>query len=165
MKYFVLALSFMAAISLMAGCKCKEHDPEQMIAAAKELDQRFTDAYNKGDADAIMATYWNSSDLVSYPPGTLEFRGWQAAKQAMAASFAQAPGGKLTLTETNYQVAGDVVISWGKWTFTMPMPGGASMEMVGRFTDVKAERDGKWVYIMDHASVPLPPPPDQQQVQ
>jgi hypothetical protein len=25
---------------------------------------------------------------------------------------------------------------------------------------VKALKDGKWVYIIDHASVPLPPPPD-----
>lgn len=30
--------------------------------------------------------------------------------------------------------------------------------MMGRYTDIKAERDGKWVYIMDHASMPLPPP-------
>ena len=29
----------------------------------------------------------------------------------------------------------------------------------GRYTDVKRMHDGKWVYVMDHASVPLPPPP------
>jgi len=30
--------------------------------------------------------------------------------------------------------------------------------MEGRFSDVKAVRDGKWVYVMDHASIPVPPP-------
>ena len=33
-----------------------------------------------------------------------------------------------------------------------------TVEAMGRYTDVKAQRDGKWVYIIDHASVPLPPP-------
>ena len=32
-------------------------------------------------------------------------------------------------------------------------------EILGRFTDVKGQRDGKWVYLMDHGSVPLMPPP------
>lgn len=32
------------------------------------------------------------------------------------------------------------------------------MEMRARYSDVKAKRDDKWVYIFDHASVPLPPP-------
>ena len=35
--------------------------------------------------------------------------------------------------------------------------GGGGVE--GRFSDVKAQKDGKWVYIIDRASVPLPPPP------
>ena len=165
MNRFFLSLLPVVTTLLVFGCKCKEHDPEEMIASAKALDQRFIESYNKGDVDAIMATYWNSPDLISFPPGTLELRGWDAAKEGMMKSFAIAPGGKLTLTETHYQVAGDIVLGWGKWSFTMPMPDGARMEMTGRFTDAKAERDGKWVYIMDHASVPLPPPPDNSVAQ
>jgi len=30
--------------------------------------------------------------------------------------------------------------------------------MEGRYTDVKAKRDGRWVYLLDHASAPIPPP-------
>jgi ketosteroid isomerase-like protein len=55
--------------------------------------------------------------------------------------------------------AGDVVIGWGLWRVTVAGPDGAPVEVVGRYTDVKAERDGTWVYILDHASAPLPPPP------
>jgi uncharacterized protein (TIGR02246 family) len=159
MKPAPFLLLLVVATTFFLSCKCKEHDPEEMLTAAKALDQQFIEAYNKGDVDAIMTLYWNSPDLISYPPGALELRGWQAVKEAMAQTFVQAPGGILKITEGNHQVAGDVVLSWGKWTFTMPMPGGSSMEMTGRFSDVKTERDGKWVYIMDHASAPLPPPP------
>ena len=31
--------------------------------------------------------------------------------------------------------------------------------MKGRFTEVFGRRDGKWVYLIDHPSVPLPPQP------
>ena len=51
--------------------------------------------------------------------------------------------------------AGDVVLGWG--TFKLTLPGGGG-EILGRYTDVKGQRDGKWVYLMDHGSAPLPPP-------
>jgi ketosteroid isomerase-like protein len=57
-----------------------------------------------------------------------------------------------------YRVEGSVVLCSGKWRYTMPMPEGEPMVMEGRFTDVKAKRDGKMVIIMDHASVPMPAP-------
>jgi len=40
----------------------------------------------------------------------------------------------------------------------MTGPEGKPFEMTGRYTDVKALRDGKWVYITDHASVPAVAP-------
>ena len=69
------------------------------------------------------------------------------------------PGATLEMIEMNYKVAGDVVISWGKWRMLVPMGEGEPMEILGRYTDVKAKRDGKWVFILDHASVPLQAPP------
>jgi ketosteroid isomerase-like protein len=136
--------------------KGESESREQMVAEAKALDQRFVEAYNKGDAEAIAATYWNSPDVVSYPPGELEIRGWNNLKEGFVKEFSAMAGGKLELMDEKYMVAGDVVISWGKWRYTMSQP---PMEMIGRFTDVKAKRDGKWVYLLDHASAPMPPPP------
>jgi len=129
-----------------------------MIAGAKALDQQFVTAYKKGDVDGVMAAYWNSPELVSYPPDAMETRGWRATKENLIHFFATVPGPDLELTEVNYKVAGDVVLSWGKWRLTLATPGGETA-LEGRYTDVKAKRDGKWVYILDHASVPLAPPP------
>lgn len=164
MKRMFLGVLLLAAFGLFLGYVPKSDNSEKMIAAAKKLDQQFMTAYNNRDAAAIMACYWNSPELVSYPPDALEVHGWQAAKEGLEEAFAHMPpDAKLELTESSYKVAGDVVIGWGKWRMTMRGPEGEAMTMDGRYTDVKAERDSKWVLIHDHASVPMapPPPPDE----
>jgi ketosteroid isomerase-like protein len=87
----------------------------------------------------------------------MEVKGWDAIKEASKAFFESAKGAKAEFLETNYKVAGDVVIGWGKWIITFP--DSAATKLYGRFTDVKTKRDGKWVYIFDHGSVPLPAAP------
>ncbi len=157
MEPLARTILFFAMASLTFGCMSSGENPQQMLAEAKALDQRFVAAYNQGDVDGVMDCYWNSPDLINYSPGALEERGWQAVREGVAAFFASAPGLKAELLESNYKVAGDVVLGWGKWRMTIPT-GGEPVVLTGRYSDVKAERDGKWVYVFDHASVPLPPP-------
>jgi len=83
MKIPALSILLLAGGVLIAGCAKSGDSPDTMITEAKALDQRFTEAYNNGDVDAIMATYWNSPDLVSYPPGALELKGFEAIRQSM----------------------------------------------------------------------------------
>jgi ketosteroid isomerase-like protein len=80
----------------------------------------------------------------------------QVASQASAEAMA---GAKLELTDQRNVVVGDAVVGYGLWRMTMPVPDGPPMMMEGRYTDVKVMRDGKWLYMVDHASAPLPPPP------
>ncbi len=152
---------FIVAVSgMIFSCAPQGPNNEEMIAAAKALDQQFIDAYNNLDVDGVMACYWNSPELVSYPPGNMVEHGPAEVKHGLTDFFNSVPALKLELTETHYKVVGDAVLGWGLWHMEIPTPDGQSMEMNGRFLDVKAKRDGKWVYIIDHASVPLPPPPD-----
>jgi ketosteroid isomerase-like protein len=155
----VLIVSFLLSTSIIFfSCSSKGEDPEKMITAAKDLDKRFIEAYNNRDIDALMNTYWNSPDLVSYTPGQLEIKGWQNVKDVFTEELANMPAFSLQITESNYQLAGNVVIGWGKWQMTISPPGVEPMVIVGRYTDVKEERNGKWVYTLDHASAPMPPP-------
>jgi ketosteroid isomerase-like protein len=130
-----------------------------MVAAAHALDQRFVEAFNRADVDGLMATYWNDPNLVSVGPDGMGTKGWDATKAAAAGMFPSMPGAKLELVETHNDAHGDVVLGWGRWRMTIPAPKGPAMVLEGRFTDVKAQKDGKWVYLADHASVPLPPDP------
>lgn len=132
--------------------------PAEMKSAADALDQRFADAFNKGDAEALAATYWNSPDLVSYSPDGAT-RGWEATKAGAVEMFKAMAGAKLELVNARNDVHGSVVVGYGTFRLTIPAAKGPATVLEGRFSDVKAQKDGKWVYIIDHASVPLPPPP------
>ncbi len=149
----ILLCSFF--FSLLIGCAAPGESPEQMIAEAKALDAKWLDAYNNGDVEMASSTYWNSPEVISFPPGEMELRGWDAVKEGFVKDFSSPVRGKLEMTDANYRVAGDVVITWGKWRYTMTEP---EMVIEGRYTDVKANRDGKMVFLMDHASIPMPPP-------
>ena len=159
MKRIFLGGMLFATAVLFFGCAPQGEDPQKMVAAAKELDQQFIAAANKGDVDAIMALYWNNPDLVVYPPDEMEAKGWQAQQAVLKNFFTTTPNAKWESVESNYRVAGDVVIGWGKVKVTVAPEGGAPVEMLLRYTDVRTKRDGKWVVILDHGSAPLPPPP------
>jgi ketosteroid isomerase-like protein len=132
--------------------------PAELTAAASALDRQFLDAFNKGDVDALMATYWNSPNLVSFGPEGMGTKGFDAAKTEAAAMFKAMPGAKLEIATPNNDVHGDMVLGWGTWKMTMQTPAGPQV-IEGRYSDVKAMRDGKMVFIMDHASMPPPPAP------
>ncbi len=56
----------LASALAMAGCAPSHARPEEMKAAADEVDRRFLTAVNAGNVDSVMATYWNSPDLISF---------------------------------------------------------------------------------------------------
>jgi len=148
----MVCAALLAALT-MTGCApaAKLPNADTIIAGANALDKAFVDAFNRGDAEAMAALYWNSPEVVSYMPDMLQARGVPAIKEANAKAFAAMLGAKLELTESHQMAAGDVAIGWGLYRLTAP----GIPEILGRYTDVKAERDGKWVYLMDHGSVPV----------
>jgi len=152
--------SLAVALTLAGACAPAAPPPPDtaaMLAAATALDEQFEAAYNAYDAEAVSALYWNSPDAVSFPPDAMAATGIAAIRSGMGEGMAamQAAAARLEITEAHHMVVGDAVASWGMWKMTMTGPDGAPMEITGRFTDLKAERDGKWVYLMDHASVPI----------
>lgn len=160
MRRIIFAV-LVVTVGLISACaSMPQNHPDDMVAAARALDQQFVAAFNRGDAEAWSSLNWNSPDAVLFPPGTLEARGIEAIRRTNAETLAALRGAKIELIESHQIPAGDVVIGWGKWRLTIQGPDGATTEIIGRHTDVKAERDGKWVYLIDHASVPLPPPPE-----
>lgn len=133
--------------------------PEDMIKGAKGLETAFLKAFNEHNAEAMAPLYWNSPDVVLMPPDMMLVKGAAAVNAAFVQMMPMMKDCKLEITESHQVPVGDVVVGWGLFKLTAPGPDGKPMESLGRFSDVKAERDGKWVYLVDHASVPMPPPP------
>lgn len=157
MRSFRLSIPVVALVLSTACASMPRSSADEMVAAARALDAAFMDAWNRGDAEALSRLNWDSPDAVLFPPAALEARGIAAIRQANAQTLAALPGSRIELFESHQIPAGDVVIGWGKWRLTVPGPNGTTTEIIGRHTDVKAMRNGRWVYLIDHASVPLPP--------
>jgi ketosteroid isomerase-like protein len=146
----------------LVGCATlhKGDTADPRAAAAKAVDMRFVQSFNAHDLDGMMSTYWKSDDLVVFPPDAMVVRGWSALREGYAAMLKQMPGARMEVNEAHYTPVDDNVLAWGLWTITMPdsTGHGTMVAMRGRFTEVVAKKDGKWVYVVDHPSVPLPPP-------
>jgi ketosteroid isomerase-like protein len=162
MKKSILAAFVAAAALYTTGCTPpapKGPTDAELIAMADSLDHAFVEAYNKGDADAIMALYWNSPDATVYPPGDMVIKGHEAIRNFFVDGFSKESGATLELNSSENKVFGGAVLGQGLWTWTMPVPGGEPVSGQGRYTDLKVVVDGKMVYVTDHASVPMPPMP------
>ena len=122
-------------------------DANAMIAAAGALDEQFLAAFNSGDVDAMAALYASGPDTVSFMPDVMVIRGFDSVRAGFGEFVAAAVGATLALTESHHSVVDDAVASWGLWTTTMNEPDGSSLTMSGRFTNLKAERYGRWVYL------------------
>lgn len=164
----LVAATVLAVVGLLASCAPPPppeppkplQTPEQMIESAKAVDAAFLAAFNKADAEAVVATYWNSPDTVLYLPDAMEARGFDAIKASFAQSLPAMGGCQLATNDVNYRAIGeDSVVSSGLWTMTCPAAEGAAPEeMKGRVTALLQRKDGRWLYVVDHASVPTPPP-------
>ena len=159
---FILPAIFLLALSSCINETKRDaaSSNADLITAAEELDSLFIVAFNNGDADAMMKLYWNSPDLRAYFPTEMQLNGYDAVKAAYMKDFSTNKGAKLEYTSSSNVPFGDGVVGHGIFRITMPMEGGEPMVFEGRFTEVKAMKDGKMVVTVDHASVPMMMPPD-----
>jgi uncharacterized protein (TIGR02246 family) len=124
---------------------------------AKTVDDAWIAAAKAGDVNALVALY--APDAVLYMPDSKEARGTAAIRKAYEDML-----GAMKVTEVSidsqYQTVAGLSVGYGTATLTMvPKAGGAPQTMTARVTAAAAMINGKWLYIVDHASVPVGPPP------
>lgn len=124
----------------------------------REVDEAFARAMNANDADALAVLY--AEDAVAYPPGgELQQRGRAAIRRGFERLFSAFTVKGFTMKDAAYATSGDISTGWGTWAMTLvPRHGGTPIEMAGRGTSVSRRVGGRWLYVVDHASVPAPPP-------
>ena len=54
MKNLVKYLLLLVFSGIIISCGTKSEDSEKVLKEAKALDQKFVEAYNKGDIDGVM---------------------------------------------------------------------------------------------------------------
>jgi uncharacterized protein (TIGR02246 family) len=123
----------------------------------KALDEAWLKAAKAGDAETLTKLY--APDAVTYMPDEMGAKGTAAIRESFQKFLAANTVKDMTLTYDFTSTSGNLSVSSGHFSMTIePKGGGAAQTMEGRFTSVAAKKGGKWMYVSDHASVPMPPP-------
>jgi uncharacterized protein (TIGR02246 family) len=134
--------------------KAKDSSPslsEADLAAAKELDQRLTEAMSRKDVDAVMACFSNDADLVVVLDGTV-YRGPEEMRAGVQAMFDHNESVKLEVNEISLVPSGDAIIGVGTATHDHRPRSGARKLVVERWSDLRRKIDGRWVYVLNHTT-------------
>jgi ketosteroid isomerase-like protein len=119
--------------------------PEQSVAAA---NQRFYDAFEARDLDA-MAAVWERSDRATVThPGWPTLRGWAKVAGSWDAIFKGTPYIQFILTDTHVNVAGD--LAWVSLNENILQGEGADSTVAA--LNVFAQREGDWRMVVHHGS-------------
>ena len=110
------------------------------------------------DLAAVSALY--APDAVMYPPDAMEWKGREAIQKGYTDFLGGMKVLEAKLAPAGNETHGDTSIGWGRWALKIaPKAGGDPVQMEGRYMAVAKKVNGKWLYVADHASAPLPAPP------
>lgn len=119
-------------------------------AAIREVLDRQTAAWNRGDLEQFMAGYWRSPELTFFSGGRV-LEGWDATIERYRHNY-QAGGkemGRLTFSDLSIEMLGpDAAFVRGRWELVMSngeRPGGLYTLIFKRFND-------GWKITHDHTS-------------
>jgi len=121
------------------------------------LQEAFMTALKGNDVQGLADCY--TSDAVNFPVGSLVGTGPESVIESWGGFFAAYKVVGAALSEDHLEIHGNTAIAWGLFTIMAePAVGGEAVEMKGRYMDVARNMDGTWLYVADHASMPLPAP-------
>ncbi len=147
------------ALAMIAGCGQPTSTPQTIAAdeaAIRAGTGLWTDAYNAGEIDEIVAFY--TDDAVVMPSNVLPLKGRAAIKDFLTKDIAAAKAAGLTAKDG----AGDVGISgdlaWHAGTSSVVDAAGRTVE-TGKYIEVWSRVNGKWLMIRDIWNDDAPPEP------
>jgi len=162
MRLPIRMLLISLALAVTAGCG--QHASTVQTPAAVPADEAairagtvlWTDAYNAGEVDKIVALY--TVDAVVMPTNTAALTGRAAIKDFLTKDIAAAKAAGLTAKDG----VGDVGISgdlaWHAGTSSVIDAAGKTVE-TGKYIEVWRRIDGKWLIIRDIWNDDAPPAP------
>ena len=145
MRYSTCLVLFVATTSLPAALADDSRTDETAIVAV--LKQQVQ-AWNRGDIEAFMATYWKS-DKLTFSAGGHTTRGWQATLDRYKKRY---PGrqamGQLHFDRLEVTfVADNAAYVIGRWHLTKN-----KKPADGNFTIILRKQAEGWVIVHDHSS-------------
>jgi uncharacterized protein (TIGR02246 family) len=147
----IAAALVLAATAAVAGAAPGPNGVESVDLAWKK-------AIIANDLEAVLACY--APDAVAWLPDSPEAKGATAIRESYKALLGANTIRDFMMSDTHYELHGDRAVGWGRFVLTLvpKTPADAKpVSIAGRFSEVAVKRDGRWVYLVDHASAEPPP--------
>ena len=127
-------------------------------AVARQHDEAFGKACSAGDVKAVVGLY--TDDALVIWPGVGEEAKGKAAIEKLATGLCDPKiGTKAVLTSVvGVQLGASHVAIVGHWDVTQNGPDGTPTTSQVRTSEVIVKTAGGWRYVVDHASIGVPPP-------
>ena len=120
-------------------------------SGAQSVDEAWRKAITANDLDALMQVY--SKDAVMWLPGAPEAKGTEAIRKSYADLLAANTVTGANFSNTHYETSGNLSVGWGDFALNLsPKAGGSPVSLSGRFSVIARKENGKWSYVVDHAS-------------
>jgi len=146
------------ALLVVAACCLAVPAFADPAADARAHEEAFARACNAGDVKAVMDLYADDA-VVVWPGQGMEAKGKADIEKLVAGLCKPQAGGQFTLRSVQGIPLGDTHLATvAHWDDTTTRPGGARVTRDVRSTEVLVKQDGKWRYLVDHASIGLPRP-------
>ncbi|MGN7784285.1 YybH family protein [Niabella sp. 22666] len=141
MKRFLLVMVF----GVMTIAALAQSNQESAI---RQILAKQTEAWNKGDINAFMQTYWKSDSLVFVGKNGVTY-GWQNTLDNYRKGYPDKTAmGQLKFTIIRIEpLSGQVYNVIGKWHLTRTIG-----DLQGHYTLIIRKINGKWLIVQDHSS-------------
>jgi len=126
-------------------------------ADGRAVSEAFAKAVAAGDVQAILALYRDDASVI-WPGQGEEAKGKAAIEQLVRKALPAMKEGRVVLKSQESIPLGDgYIVNLGHWEQSSTSTGGKRVSIEIRTSEVLARTGGKWLYLVDHASVGLPP--------
>lgn len=121
----------------------------------KALQDGFMAALRANDIEGLVMCY--TADATNFAIDSMSGTGSESVRASWGGFFEAFNVTAAELSDKHLEVSGDLAAAWGLFTITaVPAGGGDAVVIKGRYMDVAKNFDGRWLYIADHTSVPVP---------
>jgi uncharacterized protein (TIGR02246 family) len=153
-------LGVAGALLAITGCARVDHpvDPAAEKPRVKAVVDQFQQVWETEDTTLFAKIMAHDADMVNFGSDASEhFVGWDALRDAVGGTFPALDSTKLVVSEQVIHVDPDGRTAWFSemidWNLRM---NGQPVQMKGcRFTGVLEKRDGDWVIVQFHNSMPM----------
>jgi uncharacterized protein (TIGR02246 family) len=144
----------LATILMCAGSALA--DPAAVVKAHSDA---FGNAFNTCDVRAALNLYEDNAVLIWPIEGEVATGKAAIAKVIKTECSGAAKSSLKQISSDSRSIGKDYIINVGMWDSTIVGPDGKPTTARVRTTELLHRSNGKWRYVIDNASIGLPPPP------